>query len=53
MELAFAPAESGICESFHVLHDQLKAEGYADNGQLQGRAVRAQLVKIMAAAKKR
>lgn len=50
-ERAFALAESGACESMQSIRKRLRAEGYADNGQLSGSAIRNQLVKLIAASK--
>ena len=50
-ERAFALAESGTCESMQSIRRQLRAEGYAEAGQLSGSSIRAQLVKLIAASK--
>ncbi len=52
MERAFALAEHGPCESMVAIRDQMKAEGYAEMGQLSGASVRGQLLKLIAARKK-
>ena len=51
MERAFALAEGGACESLNAIRKQLKAEGYAEAGQLSGRSIRHQLMRIIAARK--
>ena len=51
MERAFALAEEGKCESLNAIRKQLKAEGYAESGQLSGSSIRNQLMRIMAARK--
>ena len=51
MERAFALAEDGKCESLNAIRKQLKAEGYAESGQLSGSSIRNQLMRIMAARK--
>lgn len=51
VERAFALAEGGTCESLAMIRKQLRAEGYADNGQLSGSSIRNQLVKLIAASK--
>lgn len=51
MERAFALAEEGRCESLNAIRKQLKAEGYAESGQLSGSSIRNQLMRIMAARK--
>ena len=38
MERAFALAEGGACENLNAIRKQLKAEGYAETGQLSGGA---------------
>ncbi len=53
LERAFALAEAGTCQSLGALREHLKAEGYAEMGQLQGMSVRAQLGKLIAAARQR
>jgi hypothetical protein len=50
-ERAFALAEGGTCENMQSIRKQLRAEGYADNGQLSGSSIRNQLVKLIAASK--
>lgn len=49
IERAFMLAESGASASVSALKDQLKAEGYSDDGQLRGRAITNQLRGIIAA----
>ena len=51
MERAFALAEGGTCESLNAIRKQLKAEGYAESGQLSGGSIRHQLMRIIAARK--
>ncbi len=53
MERAFALAESGQCESMVSIRKQMKAEGYAEMGQLSGASVRGQLIKLIAARRKK
>ena len=53
MERAFALAQSGACESLDSIRKQLKAEGYAEAGQLSGGSLRNQLIRMIAAAKKK
>ena len=50
-ERAFALAQSGACESMKGIREQLKAEGYADTGQLHGSSIRNQLIRLIAASK--
>lgn len=49
IERAFTLAENGASHSVGALKDQLKAEGYPDDGQLRGRAIVNQLRGIIAA----
>src|ERR1700710_623930 len=51
MERAFALAEGGTCESLNAIRKQLKAEGYAESGQLSGGSIRSQLMRIIATRK--
>jgi hypothetical protein len=51
MERAFALAEGGTCESLNAIRKQLKAEGYAESGQLSGGSIRNQLMRIIATRK--
>ncbi|MBA2589194.1 MAG: hypothetical protein H0U98_11305 [Alphaproteobacteria bacterium] len=51
MERAFALAEGGTCETLNAIRKQLKAEGYAESGQLSGGSIRNQLMRIIATSK--
>ena len=51
IERAFAIAESGHVDSVNDLQKILKAEGHWELRQLSGRAIRAQLLKIIVKAK--
>lgn len=52
IERAFMLAEGGVSDSVSALKDQLKAEGYPDDGQLRGRAIMNQLRGIIGAKAK-
>ncbi len=51
IERAFTLAASGRVETLGELRLLLRAEGYTQDGQLTGRSLRDQLVKIIAKAK--
>lgn len=51
LERAFALAKDGPCDSLMSVRRQLKAEGYAEYGQLSGGTIRNQLLKLIAARK--
>jgi len=51
LERAFALARDGTCDSMLGIRQQLKREGYAETGQLSGGAIRAQLIKLLAASR--
>lgn len=51
IERGFALAASGKIATLGDLRDALKAEGYVDDGRLNGRSISIQLIKLIKAAK--
>lgn len=51
IERAFELAQTGQCASMKSVHQQMKAEGYSNAGQLSGGSLRKQLLKLIAASK--
>jgi hypothetical protein len=51
IERAFALARGGRMTRMGDIRKTLQVEGYQENGQLFGRSIRAQLVKLIAEAK--
>jgi len=51
IERAFAIAASGSVNDTKELKNQLRREGYPENGQVYGRTLMAQLMKLIAEAK--